>query len=215
MRSLGRNDVYILDRAWEVEPQRQKPALKTESPQFIALLRRHNKFEDADPQNRAMGSRPMHLAKLRFEKLYGQSSNGKTKSPDPVVEENSSDSQIPVAPLANGVTALMDEYANRFDPKNPILDLTTAEVRKEIAVAKLKELEVQQRMGELVSFSNVEQEWATIAANAQQKVLTVPDRLAVKLARMTNAAEIRQLLRGELIKALEGIVQDVSPPTEV
>ena len=57
-----------------------------------------------------------------------------------------------------------------------------AKTRKEVAVAGLKELELQVALGEVVKSAHVKNAMAQFAIDVRESIMTIPDRVAAELA---------------------------------
>jgi phage terminase Nu1 subunit (DNA packaging protein) len=75
-------------------------------------------------------------------------------------------------------------------------------LRKETAIANLRELELAEKRGELVNKQEAETAWMDAAVRLRDGILSVPDRIALQLEGRT-AREIREMMMSELRKALE------------
>jgi len=89
--------------------------------------------------------------------------------------------------------------------------ITTNEARrrKEVALARLREMEAAQREGLLLVASEVRQTWAEGFSALKDRILILPDRLAARLANRPEA-EVRAILRDELEQALRAIHADAT-----
>ena len=69
---------------------------------------------------------------------------------------------------------------------NPNAELRTqklaAEVDKEKAIARLKNLEADEKEGKLVNVEQVKQAWDNHNANCKAKLLSIPTKLALELS---------------------------------
>jgi hypothetical protein len=70
-----------------------------------------------------------------------------------------------------------------------------AQRREKIATATLKELDLQEKRGELVSVKRVESEWTDIATSIRDSVLGMPLKLSGRLAAMTDQRQIELFLK--------------------
>ena len=86
---------------------------------------------------------------------------------------------------------------------------TEARRRKEVALAELREMEAAQRAGALLLAVDVRKTWAAGLAALRDRILTLPDRLAARLAHRQEA-EVRAVLRDELEGCLRGIHADAA-----
>lgn len=81
--------------------------------------------------------------------------------------------------------------------------LAEAQLRKETALADLRELELGRRRGRLVEKAKVEQEAFRVGRLMRDALLGLPDRLAGVLASESNQQKIHALLTKEIRQALE------------
>jgi hypothetical protein len=81
--------------------------------------------------------------------------------------------------------------------------------RKETALAELRELEVQQKRGELVKVEDVRNAWATVVRTIRDGVMRIPDKCAPAIAAAADAREVRTLLAAECESILKGLVEEV------
>lgn len=80
--------------------------------------------------------------------------------------------------------------------------IKAAKLRKELAAAELKELDLAQRKGELVSVDEVEKQVGNMILNARGKLLALPMKLAAQLAHITDVNLIQDLLKSGISGAL-------------
>ncbi len=73
-----------------------------------------------------------------------------------------------------------------------------ARAAKEIAMAKERQLDLRRRQGELLEASEVEEAWTVKLTAFKNRILGLPDRLAQRLAAMTEDREVRALLDAEI-----------------
>ena len=86
--------------------------------------------------------------------------------------------------------------------------LAAAQLRKEQALADLRELEVQQKRGELIELKTAVLAGASMAQMTRQRMMTIPNALAGLLASTTDEREIKRLLDSEITKQLEHLSND-------
>jgi len=90
--------------------------------------------------------------------------------------------------------ALMEARLTEVNDK-----LGEVRVRKERAMAELKEIEVQEARGELVSTSEVmDMTQRTFGAMHKEIAVRMPQRLAARLAKAKTALEVKKLLTHDL-----------------
>jgi hypothetical protein len=86
---------------------------------------------------------------------------------------------------------------------------TEARRRKEVALARLREMEAAQRAGVLLFAADVRKVWAERLGALKDRILILPDRLAARLANRPEV-EVRAILRDELEECLRGIHADAA-----
>lgn len=84
------------------------------------------------------------------------------------------------------------------------VSVTEAQRRKEVALAKTREIELAQLEGKLVPKAEVTRFWAGRCGAIRDSFLSMPDRLAARLAGK-HEAEIRVALRDEIEEALRSL----------
>jgi hypothetical protein len=89
---------------------------------------------------------------------------------------------------------------------------TAARTSREQQMALLAEMDVRQRMGELVEWSKVEALNASTAVMIRESLLAIPDRLAAVLAAELDERRVRQLLDSELRTALASLAAAMKKP---
>jgi phage terminase Nu1 subunit (DNA packaging protein) len=87
--------------------------------------------------------------------------------------------------------------------------LAEAQRRKELAIAGLRELELEQKRGELCEVAYVERSLVKIYSNIRSHLLNLPVKLAPRLEGLI-AVEIRVVLETEVRQALEELVMIAS-----
>jgi hypothetical protein len=99
------------------------------------------------------------------------------------------------------VAKLEPETTEEGEPREPGT-YRDAILRKETAIANLRELELAEKRGDLVSRKEAESAWENASVCLRDGILSVPDRIALQLEGRT-AREIREMMMTELRKALE------------
>jgi hypothetical protein len=89
------------------------------------------------------------------------------------------------------------------------ISTTEARRRKEVALARLREMEAAQRAGMLLVAAEVRKTWAEGLSALKDRILILPDRLAARLANRPED-EVRAILRDELEECLRGIHADAA-----
>jgi hypothetical protein len=82
-----------------------------------------------------------------------------------------------------------------------------AEARRarEVYRAERERIELMKEKGELVLAADVKQEASRLARQVRDLLLIIPNRLAAKLAGMTDQDQVRSELQGEIESALRGL----------
>lgn len=86
--------------------------------------------------------------------------------------------------------------------KNQDTRLDAARVRRQEALAERAEIENDVKRGELLEADTVRQVWTQHVLNVRTRLMTLPDALAPRLARMKSAQLIKDHLRQGLEDAL-------------
>lgn len=81
--------------------------------------------------------------------------------------------------------------------------------RKEVALARLREMEVAEKAGQLLSAQKVKDAWVKILAAVKTAVLRMPDKLAPQLAAVTDAREARAMLQNECEAVLKDAYAEI------
>ncbi len=82
-----------------------------------------------------------------------------------------------------------------------------ARAAKEVAIAKERQLDLRRRQGELLEASDVELAWTRKLTSFKERLLAIPDRLAQKLAAISEDREIRATLDSEIRMALQALIE--------
>lgn len=90
------------------------------------------------------------------------------------------------------------------------ISATEARRRKEVALARLREMEVAQKAGLLLSASDVRDRWVTILAAVKTAVLRMPDKLAPQMAAAADVREAHTILAGECEAILRELSDDIA-----
>ena len=83
-----------------------------------------------------------------------------------------------------------------------MLQKLAAEVDKEKAIARLKNLEADQKEGKLVDVEQVKQAWDNHNANCKAKLLSIPAKLALELSGIEEPELIQVRLTEVIDEAL-------------
>ena len=86
-------------------------------------------------------------------------------------------------------------------------DFLQARTRREQAVAKLRELELREKRGELVQLKDVTRAWTGLVAAVRSRLLMMPANLATYVAAESNPAKCEDIMRSELYEALTELSQ--------
>lgn len=79
----------------------------------------------------------------------------------------------------------------------------SAKIRKYEAEARLAELKVAELERSLVGVAEVQQEWTDSVARAKNKLLGLPDRLALEVSQLSDPGAVRDRLMAVVVEALE------------
>ena len=79
--------------------------------------------------------------------------------------------------------------------------------RYTLAAAELKEFQLAEKRGSMISVEDVAPIVADELANVRSRLLAIPDRVASKIVGMTDPAAIEAALRDEVIAALSELTQ--------
>ena len=79
----------------------------------------------------------------------------------------------------------------------------SAKIRKYEAEARLAELKVAELERSLVGVAEVRQEWTDSVARAKNKLLGLPDRLALEVSQLSEPKAVRDRLMEVIVEALE------------
>lgn len=80
--------------------------------------------------------------------------------------------------------------------------LLTSRAKREHCLARLAQLELDERRGELLRADDVEREAFAIARRVREAMTNIPDRIAAEVAALSDAAAVHQLLSREIRAAL-------------
>ncbi len=103
-----------------------------------------------------------------------------------------------------------DDYQNPEKNKERAAQLAEWRMRREKAVAMSAELDLRQRMGELVEVFKVDRELTGIFAGITEALETMADRLAPSLAGLSDVNDVHRELREESRKVLRDLHRRVS-----
>jgi phage terminase Nu1 subunit (DNA packaging protein) len=86
-----------------------------------------------------------------------------------------------------------------------------ARARKESSLADLRELELKEKRGELVSKKDAQLAFAALVTATKNHLLVLPDEIAPKVAALTDVREIRHLIDVEIRAALTELSRSPFP----
>lgn len=86
--------------------------------------------------------------------------------------------------------------------------LADAQLRKESALANLRELEFQQKQGEVIPVALASAAWAQLCQMVRQKLSALPNALCDQLAAMTDPTEVRLFLIRESDRCAAQLADD-------
>jgi hypothetical protein len=90
-------------------------------------------------------------------------------------------------------------------------DFNKARAAKEIFEARIKKLDYEERLGNLVSRKSVEVEAFTAFRILRDACFNIPDRISAQIAAETETTVVYELLSAELRRAFEGFANNESP----
>ena len=90
------------------------------------------------------------------------------------------------------------------------ISVTEAHRRKEIALARLREMEVNEKAGKLIRADAVRDAWVKILAAVKAGVLRLPDKLAPQMAAVSDTREAQKILKGECEAILKGLHDEIA-----
>lgn len=82
--------------------------------------------------------------------------------------------------------------------------LRAARLRRELAAAEIKELDLAERKGELINAAKVAKDWADNVLNVRAKLLAMPGKLAPVLADV-DEADAEQIVKAEVYDVLRDL----------
>jgi phage terminase Nu1 subunit (DNA packaging protein) len=88
----------------------------------------------------------------------------------------------------------------------PLEPVSSAQRRRAVAEADLKELELAERRAEVVSISDVERNVAAVAQGIKQKLLAVPNKLTPRLVSVDDKIRVRAILDAEMTAVCHELV---------
>jgi hypothetical protein len=85
--------------------------------------------------------------------------------------------------------------------------LAKAKAKRETHLAQIAELDYKQRVGELVSASDVTMRWSNHINEAKIALLALPAKLAAELAPISDPAKISEIVRDRVYEILESLAR--------
>lgn len=122
---------------------------------------------------------------------------------DPVAADTAWDRNTSPRPPAGRGAARGGPNGLPIAAAGPPVDLTEARTMHEYAKAQLAELELGERQGQLVAVADMRDAAFRATRSARDLILSVADRLGEVLAGVSDAGEVRWLLREELGRGLD------------
>ncbi len=92
--------------------------------------------------------------------------------------------------------------------------LQAAHLRKETALAELAELKAQVMRGDLLDRLEIESLWFALVRTLRDRMLGIPDRLAVLLAAETDEHTVRVMLDAEIRESLTVVADSMTEEGE-
>lgn len=155
---------------------------------------------------RADGKLDARLATREWEQNRKRAPGpGRPRTAPPVETPQARRARGAKAPAARAKPAAREKEPAAAD-EEAIESLFEAQTRKEIALADLREMEVQKRRGELLEADEVAREWADVLRRVRAGVLAVTSRIRARLPHLTteDGAVIDRELRDALASLGEG-----------
>lgn len=103
--------------------------------------------------------------------------------------------------------AYITHIKNRIEKSKAATEGTLTSERARLTKAKADEAELKARAraGELVEISDVARAWDKIASVLRARMLTIPSKLAARLATTSKAADVQRALEREINDALSAL----------
>lgn len=86
--------------------------------------------------------------------------------------------------------------------------LVQAQLRKETALADLRQLEVDEKRGELIPLAEATASWVALVQLTRAKMTAIPNAICDQLAASTDAGEIRLFLMREIDERLTQLAEE-------
>ena len=94
------------------------------------------------------------------------------------------------------------------DGQQPPTSYAQAKLADMVFRAKLRRLEFETRQGKLIDAALVKERWAAILVVLKERILAVPDKLALEVA-LTNERQVRDALKREMNALLKAVHSDI------
>jgi hypothetical protein len=89
--------------------------------------------------------------------------------------------------------------------KEAKISQTEATRQKEVALARLRQIEVEQLEGSVVDVELMERAWSTAIKTITGSLLALPDRRAPEIAALTDPRQVRDMLLGDIKQILSDL----------
>lgn len=103
------------------------------------------------------------------------------------------------------LTLSVDAVDKHVDAPESDEDFASAQRRKEIALADLREIEKAEKLGKLVESEATLAAWLDAIATSKTRLLMVPDDLGERIAPETNPIRCREMIAAGIRAALEDL----------
>ena len=134
----------------------------------------------------------------------GRISKGKNGKINPKIADNEWDKNTDPAQIKRTTPAEKPDYSQNSVPNNlsgPSYQQSRA--IKEAYGAKLLRLQFEKESKKLISVDDVKVAAFNAARMTRDRILNIPDRVIPQLVGKTNIFEMKEILKAELVKALE------------
>lgn len=84
-------------------------------------------------------------------------------------------------------------------------DFFQARARKEVALANLREMDAAKRRSETLNATEVQAGWCEIVQNVRNRLLLIPDKVAPRVAVLSDVLECREVVRREIYDVLNAL----------
>jgi phage terminase Nu1 subunit (DNA packaging protein) len=111
---------------------------------------------------------------------------------------------VPIRPGATGTGTTGHPHTDAEEEES----YAEARTRKEVATANLKELEAAEKRGDLVDAHAAARQFRSMTSAARDRIMSIPQRIAGRLAGITDENEVLVLLDDELRDALDAVADE-------